>query len=259
METPMPIAGFLEDLLEIEAQGSEALRREAKVDLLLLLAENLDLAHVAGAQELGARLLGEIPSLAHREPVIGHAIDDAENIPELVVVVGAEDFAREGLLDVVNLFPDLVPDPGNLGFFGGFTQVDVDRRDARLREALRVIEVGSLLELLLQPVRDLQHGVERGGARPLHLNDHRLHGKVGILLPAQPVVGIDARREHQEDQENDDDAVMNRPFGEVEPLHRFAASPGTTTFSPSARALTPAETTRSPSFTPLAMTTASSS
>ena len=99
-----------EHLVEVQIEVGELLRREAQVHLLVLIAEDLDLADVRRAQELGARRLGEVACLARREAVIGDAVDDAEDVAELVVEEGSDHALRQRHLDVADLLADLVPD-----------------------------------------------------------------------------------------------------------------------------------------------------
>ena len=94
----------------LSVEVGELLRREAQVHLLVLVAEDLDLADVRRAQELGARRLGEVARLARREAVVGDAVDDAEDVAELVVEEGPDHALRQRHLDVADLLADLVPD-----------------------------------------------------------------------------------------------------------------------------------------------------
>ena len=79
-----------EHVVEAELEVGELLRREVEIDLLVLVAEDLDLADVRRAQELGPRGLGEVARLPRREAVIGDAVDDAEDVAELVVEEGPD-------------------------------------------------------------------------------------------------------------------------------------------------------------------------
>ena len=82
-------------VVEAELEIGELLRREVEIDLLVLVAENFDLADVGRAQELGPRGLGEVARLARREAVIGDAVDDAEDVAELVVEEGPDHALRQ--------------------------------------------------------------------------------------------------------------------------------------------------------------------
>ena len=79
-----------EHVVEVELEVGELLRREVQIDLLVLVAEDVDLADIRRAQELGPHGLGEVARLARREAVIGDAVDDAEDIAELVVEEGPD-------------------------------------------------------------------------------------------------------------------------------------------------------------------------
>ncbi len=74
----------------VEAEGGQALGRELEEDLLVLGAEDLDLRDVGDQQQARARILDEVAQLAMGEAVGGEAVDDAEDVAELVVEAGAD-------------------------------------------------------------------------------------------------------------------------------------------------------------------------
>ena len=102
-------------LIEVELEVGELLRRELEIDLLVLVAEDVDLADIRRAQEFGSHGLGEIARLPRGEAVRGDAVDDAEDIAELVVEEGPDHVLGQGRLDVAHLLADLVPDVLDLG------------------------------------------------------------------------------------------------------------------------------------------------
>ena len=210
-----------EHVVEVELEVGELLRREVEIDLLVLVAEDLDLADVLRAQELGASRLGEVARLARREAVIGDAVDDAEDVAELVIEERSDHTFRQGGLNVADLLADLVPDVRQVALRGRFLQVHEDRGLAGLRVALDVVETRGFLELLFESVRHLLQGVERGRARPGDLDDHGLHREVGVLLPAEPLVCADAGDGAEQHEEDDDRLVVDRPFGKVEARHHL--------------------------------------
>ena len=71
--------------VQVELEVGELLRREVQINLLVLVAEDFDLADIRRAQEFGPHGLREVARLPRRKAVIGYAIDDAEDIAELVV------------------------------------------------------------------------------------------------------------------------------------------------------------------------------
>ena len=210
-----------EHVIEVELEVRELLRREVEIDLLVLVSEDLDLADVRRAQELGASGLGEVARLARREAIVGDAVDDAEDVAELIVEEGPDHPLRQGSLDVADLLADLIPDVREVALGCGLLQIDEDGRLAGLRVALEVIKMRSFLELLFEPVRHLLQGVERGRARPGDLDDHGLHGEVGVLLASEPLVGAEAADGAEQHEEDDDRLVVDRPFGKIEARHHL--------------------------------------
>ena len=97
-----------------------------------------------------------------------------------------------------------------------------DERHAGLRIALDPVEIGQLLQLLLDLVGDLRLHLGRGRARPGDVHHHHLDGERGILGAAEIEVGVGAGRAEQQDHEQHQRAVRDRPFGQIEALHGVA-------------------------------------
>ena len=99
-------------------------------------------------------------------------------------------------------------------------QIDEDRRDAGAREAAQEVELRRLLQLALEPLGDLLQRLVDGRARPCRLHDHGLDdegrdprcGRAGSRTPTP----ASDRDDHQID---DDRAVLERPFREIEAAH----------------------------------------
>src|SRR5262249_51876881 len=96
-------------------------------------------------------------------------------------------------------------------------------------------------------------GIIQSCARPRGLHHHRLDDEGRILAAAEPEVGgqsCDRRRDHEIDDER---AVLECPFREVEAGHH--SDPISRTFRPGYRTCTPAVTTISPISSPWEITT----
>src|SRR5208283_3200804 len=154
--------------------------------------------------------------------------------------------------DVVDLLSHLIPDVRHLRRACRIFKVHEDRSLARGRVALQVVEIGRLLELALEAVGDLLERVADRGSGPPDLHDHRLDGEVGILAPAEPEVGPDARHHDDEHEIDHERTVPDRPFGEVE-VHQTA--PRRRTFWPGRSVCTPPVTTSAPVSRPWEITT----
>ena len=74
----------------------------------------------------------------------------------------------------------------------GVEQLEDDQRLAGLRVAARPLEVGRLLQLLLDAVGDLAVDLLGGGARPQRADHHGAEGEVGVLALAELEVRRDA-------------------------------------------------------------------
>ena len=97
-------------LVQGDAELGQPLRREVEVDLLFLVAVDLYLAHVVDPHEGRTRRLGEVTGLAKAESVECDAVDDAEDVAELVVEGRPLDILRQSGLDVRHFLADLIPD-----------------------------------------------------------------------------------------------------------------------------------------------------
>ena len=189
------------------------------------------------------------------------------DVAVLVVEVGAGDAGRQIALDVADLLADLVPELLHLGGRRLVDQEDLDEGDARLRIAFDAVEIGQLLQLLLDLVGDLGLHLGRGGAGPADVHDHGLDGEGGILGAAEAEVGIGAGGAEHQDHEQHQRLMRDRPFREIEPLHAApsrcssgdCSSPRrlvdqrvstVRTCVPATSFCTPSVTTRSPSATP---------
>ena len=100
--------------------------------------------------------------------------------------------------------------------------------------------------------------VARGRARPVGLDHHGLDGEGRVLLAAKPIIGQDARGQGQRHEVPNEGFALQRPFGEVETVHRFVSASKfskTRTFWPGASECTPAVATRSPLLRPAVIVT----
>ena len=249
----------LYELGNVEPHGSELLGRELQINLFVLGAEQVDLRNVGNAEQFGSHALGIIAQLAVGEAIRSQREDQGISIAELVVEEGTLHALWQGLLDIADLFAHLVPKIGHLRSRGGVLQIDKDHRLAGLGVTLLIVDVRQLLEFLLDPIRDLLHGLERGGPGPQRLHHHRLDGEGRILVTPEPAILENTGERHEQHQVDDKALMLERPAGEVERLHwlslltKFVSA--SRTFWPTVRVFTPAVTTMSPLARPLATTT----
>ena len=209
----------VEDLLRRDAERGELGVAELDEDLLRPLADDVDLVDVGDAQQPLADVLGARLELGEAQPVGGQHVDRRIDVAVLVVEVRADDAGRQVAADVADLLAHLVPELLHLGGRRLVDEVDLDEGDARLRIALDAVEIGQLLQLLLDLVGDLGLHLGRGGARPGDVDDHGLDGEGGIFGAAEIEVGVGPGGAEQEDHEQDERPMRDRPFGEIEALH----------------------------------------
>ena len=185
------------DLLRVDAERGELLRRELDEDAVFLDAYQLRLCHIGEAQHLLAHALDVVAQLRVREAVGGEGVDRAEHVAELVVEERPQHLRRQRVADVVDLLAHLVPDRRHVLGRRGVEELEEDERLARARIAARPLVVGRLLQLPLDAVGDLAVDLLRRGARPERADHHGAEGEVGVLaLPELEVRGNAARGDH---------------------------------------------------------------
>ncbi len=121
--------------------------------------------------------------------------------------------------DVAELLAQLVEE---LRHFAGrrvVLEFDLHRREGRLGVGRDLVEVGQLLQLLLDRVRDLILHFLRGGARPDRGDDRDLDGEVRILGAPELEVGEGACRRQHQDHEQHQRRVLDGPGGKIEAAH----------------------------------------
>ena len=115
------------------------------------------------------------------------------------------------MADVVDLLAHLVPQVRNRLGADRVLQIDEHDRLAGLGVAPHEVEVGQLLQLLLDTVGDLAQRVVRGRARPQRLDDHGLDGEGRILLAAELAIGPQAGERRDEHQVDDKALIAQGP------------------------------------------------
>ena len=179
------------------------------------------------------------------------------DVAEFVVEDRADDAFGQLELDVGEFLARLVPGLALIRMRGAAHDRDGHAAVTLARVGLDLLEVVELLELLLHAVEHLVLDLLRGRAGPDDERGHRRHGEVRVFELAELGEAQHAADGDREDQEQHDGAVVQRPFGEVERLHRapclvsaLRAAPGSATRRPGAIFCTPAVTTSSPAGGP---------
>ena len=256
-ENAVLAAKALGDLDRRDAERRQPLVRELDVDLLRLLAVDVDLLHHRHLEQAPLDVFGDVGQLPLTDAVALHGIEQPRDIAVLVVEDRADDAFGQLELDVAELLARLVPRLALVRMRRAARHRDGHAAVALARIRLDLLEVVELLELLLHAVEHLVLDLLRGRAGPDHDRRHRRHGEVRVFELAELREAEHAADGDREDQEEHDGAVVQRPFGEVERLHRAAcfvsalrASPGSATRKPGAIFCTPAVTTSSPAVGP---------
>ena len=200
---------------------------ELDEDLLVLHAVEVDLD--------GARHLEEpLPEpLRHRlelrvvGALAGEHVEDRVDVAVLVVDVRADEVARQLGPQIAELLAQLIEELRHLLRRRVVAEHDLHRREGGLGVGLHPVEIGQLLQLLLDPVRDLVLHLLCGRTGPDCGHDRDLDGKVRVLRPPEPREGERACDPEAEDKEQDERGLMDRPLREVEASHLvFSERPG---------------------------------
>ena len=213
----------LNHLLPIQPQTGDLFGGDIEVDDLVLRTDQVDLSGARDLENVGARLFGVVAQLTERKSVGRKGIDDPIDVAELVVEERPLHPRRQFGLDVGDLVADQNPGRADLGPAHVLIEVDEDRRLSGRRVAVGVIEVAKLLELALDPVGHLVDHLVDSGARPVGLDDHGLDGERRVFLAAKPLIRQDPADQRSKHQVPHERAVLERPFGQVEPGHWLAS------------------------------------
>ena len=209
--------------LPVDAQARHLLGRELDEDFFVLRTYDLDLGHVRHLQQARAHVLDVVLQLAMAEAVRRETVDDAVGVAELVVEAGPDDALWQGVADVADLLADLIPDVRDRLARGRAVQVDEDRALARAGVAAQIIEVGRLLSLRSR--RSVTCWSVSWIVAPGQLACTTMVRivKAGSSLRPRRRVRADARNGEHEHEEDDERAVPDRPFREVEAAHDNAS------------------------------------
>ena len=209
----------VEDLLGGYAEGGELCVAELDENLLRTLADDIHLVDVGNAQQGLADVLCPRLEIGEAQAVRRQHIDDGIDVTVFVVEIGADDAGGQIAPDVAHLFAHLVPKVLHLGGRSFIREKDLDEGNARLRIALHAVEIRQVLQLLFDLVGDLRLHFRSRGTWPGDVHDHRLDGEGGVLGTAEVEVGVGPGRAEQQDHEQDERLMRDRPFRKIEALH----------------------------------------
>jgi len=227
MDTPRPSAGLhrvllddaIEHLLWRDAERRQFGVAEFDEDLFRLVADEVHLVDVRHPQQALANVFGARLEVGKAEAIRREHVDHRIDVAILVVEVRADDAGRQIAPDIADLLAHLVPQVLDLGRRRAVDEDDLNERHARLGVGFDTIEPRQFLELLLDLVGDLRLHFGCRRARPGDVHDHVLDGEGGILAAAEIEVGVSAGRAEDQDHEQHQRAVRDRPLGEIEARH----------------------------------------
>ena len=153
------------------------------------------------------------------EAVRRKAIDDAEDIAEIVIEERSHDALRQGVADIAHTVANFLPDVSDVFGRESAVKVDIDRNDARPCDRSQRIEPGRFLEPALKPVGQLVLRLVHAGAGPDGGDQHRLDREGGVFIAAEADEGKDAGNDCNQHQIDRERARPDRPFRKVWPDH----------------------------------------
>ena len=159
----------LDQLHAVHAEFGQAVRGELDIDPLVLGAQEFGFGDIFHSQQARARLFRVIAQFPVTEAVRREAIDDPVGVAEFVVEKRPHDSLRERLPDIADFLADLVPEVRHILLRGGLEQIDKDGGRPGDGIALQIVKIGRVLQLLLDAIGHLLHGLVLGRARPERL------------------------------------------------------------------------------------------
>ena len=209
----------VKDLLGRDAERCELRMAEFDEDPLRALADEVYLVHIRNPQQALPDVFGPGLQLSRAQAICGQHVKGRIDIAIFVVEARADDAGRQIAADIADLLADLVPQILDLGRRCLIGEEDADEGDARSRIAFDPVEIGKLLEFLLDLVGNLGLHLIGRGAWPGGAHHHGLDGEGGIFGASEIEIRIDPGTRDEEDQEQNECSVCDRPFGQVETFH----------------------------------------
>ena len=189
----------IEDGLRRNSKGGELGVAEFDEDPLVLHTVEIDLGHVLHLEQLLAHGLGHALELRKVGAVGGQRVEDGVDIAVFVIDVGADHLRGQVGADIAQLLAQLVEELRHFARRRVVLELDLHRREGWLGVGRDFVEIGQLLQLLLDRVRNLILHFLRRGAGPDRGDDSDLDGEVRILGAPELEVGEGAcRRQHQD-------------------------------------------------------------
>ena len=145
----------IEQRLRRDAERRQLGMRELDEDLLVLGAVEVDLGDVRHLQQPLAHAFGGLLQLRVVGAVAGHHVEDGIDVAEFVVDDGTEQAGRQLALHVGELLAQQIEQIRHVLRRRRVLEGDLHRRERRLRIGLHLVEIGQLLQLLLDGVGDL--------------------------------------------------------------------------------------------------------
>ena len=203
------------DDLRADAELGELGAVHLDVDLLLLLADELDLLDARDVEQQAPRLLGLLAHLLVGVTIARHGVERAVDVVKAVVVVRAVDALWQLRLDVLAEVAHIFPGVAHLRLLDLVGELDVDDGLPVARLTLDVVEAARVLQLLLELVRDLLLHLLCRRTRPGSRDDHLAYRELRVLHAAELVVGEDAADGRHDDEVPDEDLVLQRDFCQI--------------------------------------------
>ena len=158
--------------------------REFDEDLLVLRAVQIDLGDVLDLEQALAERLGDLLHLRIVGAVGGEHVEDRIDVAVLVIDRRPDQSGRQIVLDVADLLAQLVEQLRHVAGRRVVLERDLHRRECRLAVGRHLVEVGQLLQLLLDRIGDLRLHLGGCRARPHGGDDHDLDGERRIFARA---------------------------------------------------------------------------
>jgi hypothetical protein len=245
-------------LLRRDIQTRQPVGRHVDIDLFVLHADQLDALHVRHALQVDRDAIRIAAQRAQIETVPGQRVDVDLHIAEFIVRVRALHAGRQRITDVVEFFAHLPPCLGHCRLGRVILEHHEYQRFAGLGSRAQHIHPRRFLQFLFDAIGQFELDLLRRRARPQGAHHHYLEGEIRVFRTAQIEIGDHPRRRQYDDQVQHHLLVIQRPRGEIGPLHSvlpLANSPSMMRiFSPVCSLCTPAPTMRSPAVKPLAIT-----
>jgi hypothetical protein len=206
----------LRNLLRRDVQTRELRVGDLDVDMLVRIAEVIDLGHTRHTQQHCAQFVRIVVQLCGGKAVTFERIDVGVDIAEFVIEERTLDALRQRGGDIADLLAHLVPGLRHFLDGRGILHREEHQRFAGARIAAHEVDIRRFLQLAADAVGHLFLHLARGGAGPEGADHHHAERERRVFRLREFRISEDSEGGGERDQKYHQRLMTQRPRGQVE-------------------------------------------